>query len=498
MNDLVLVVQLILAAVFAVAGISKLGDRASFRQAMSDFGVPAPLVPAAAVLLPLAELAVALALLSRYAWHGAAGALALLLVFIAGIGYNLARGRHPDCRCFGQLQSKPVGASTLIRNVALAGLAALVLWQGRDNPGLIDRMGDLTGGQIVMIVAGLAIVLGIAGLVTFLGHMLTQQGRILTRLDVLEARLNQLGASNQAAGAAANGTPAPQGLPVGASAPAFRLANLAGGETGLAELLAPGLPVMLLFMDPHCGPCAALMPEVGRWNREHAGRMTLAVVSRGKVKENRAKYGNAGLEHVLLQENYEVGERYSALGTPSAVAIRPDGRIGSLVLQGTDMIKSVLDRRPNGNGAAHQPAAQPLHAAVGQPAPEIRLPDLDGRIQTLSSVPGKETVVLFWNPGCGFCQRMLDNLKHWEQSDVSGKPDLLVISTGTPEGNRAEGFSSRVLLDSGFATATKFGAGGTPSAVLVDGQGRIASAVAVGAEAVMSLVAPLEVAVPQR
>jgi len=28
-------------------------------------------------------------------------ALALLLTFIAGIGYNLSRGRTPDCHCFG-------------------------------------------------------------------------------------------------------------------------------------------------------------------------------------------------------------------------------------------------------------------------------------------------------------------------------------------------------------------------------------------------------------
>ena len=168
--------------------------------------------------------------------------------------------------------------------------------------------------------------LGVAGLVWFLGSMLTQQGRILGRLDALEARLNQLGAPSQPASAGGNGTPAPQGLPVGAPAPAFRLANLRGSETGLAELLAPGLPLVLLFMDPHCGPCAELMPDVARWHREHAGRMTLAIVGRGKLKENRTKYGNAGLEHVLLQEKYEVGERYSALGTPSAVGIRPDGR----------------------------------------------------------------------------------------------------------------------------------------------------------------------------
>jgi hypothetical protein len=46
---------------------------------------------------------------------------------------------------------------------------------------------------------------------------------------------------------------------------------------------------------------------------------------------------------------------------------------------------------------------------------------------------------------------------------------------------------TRTLLDEGFSTGRKFGAGGTPSAVLVDGNGKIASDVAVGAPAVMAL-----------
>jgi thiol-disulfide isomerase/thioredoxin/uncharacterized membrane protein YphA (DoxX/SURF4 family) len=500
-HDLILVAQVLLALVFAVAGISKLANPAGSRTAMTDFGVPHSIAPLAAILLPLAELAVAVALLTTYTWYGAAGALALLLIFMAGIGYNLARGRHPDCRCFGQLQSKPVGASTLIRNAALAALAGAVLWAGPDvtEPGLLGRLGDLTGGQVAILAAVLAVALAVSGLVWFLGSLLSQQGRILARLDALEARLNQLPAPSQGSGAAAAPPPAPVGLPIGAPAPAFRLADLAGRETGLAELLAPGRPLLLLFMDPHCGPCTALMPDVARWHREHGERMTLAIVSRGKLKENRAKYGNAGLEHVLLQENYEVGERYSAVGTPSAVAIRPDGRIGSFVLQGAEMIKSLLDQRHNGgpaaNGAHGHGHAQPAADAMGKPAPGIRLPDLEGRMQELAP-GGKETVVLFWNPGCGFCQRMRDDIKRWEASEAPGKPNLLVVSTGTVESNRAEGFSSPVLIDSGFATASKFGASGTPSAVLVDGRGHIASGVAVGSQAVLSLVAPLEVSVP--
>jgi thiol-disulfide isomerase/thioredoxin len=31
---------------------------------------------------------------------------------------------------------------------------------------------------------------------------------------------------------------------------------------------------------------------------------------------------------------------------------------------------------------------------------------------------GEESLVLFWNPGCGFCQQMLADLKEWEASST--------------------------------------------------------------------------------
>ena len=127
-----LAARIVLAAVFVVAGLAKLADRPGSRQALIDFGLSSRLATLLGTLLPLAELAVAVALLPLgSAWYGALGALALLILFVAGIGANLARGRRPDCHCFGQLHSEPVGWPTLARNGALAALAGFVVWQGR-------------------------------------------------------------------------------------------------------------------------------------------------------------------------------------------------------------------------------------------------------------------------------------------------------------------------------------------------------------------------------
>src|SRR5690348_10994712 len=103
-------VQVLLAAVFATAGTAKLLDRAGFQRALVGFGVPQALAAALAVALPLAEIAVAVALVLRpSARWGAVAALVLLLVFVVGILRAMRQGRAPDCHCFGQIHSAPAG-----------------------------------------------------------------------------------------------------------------------------------------------------------------------------------------------------------------------------------------------------------------------------------------------------------------------------------------------------------------------------------------------------
>jgi uncharacterized membrane protein YphA (DoxX/SURF4 family) len=63
--DLVwLAARLVLAAVFAVAGVAKLADRDGFRRAVEGFGDPAKLSSIVARLIPVIELGVAIALIS--------------------------------------------------------------------------------------------------------------------------------------------------------------------------------------------------------------------------------------------------------------------------------------------------------------------------------------------------------------------------------------------------------------------------------------------------
>ena len=130
---------------------------------------------------------------------------------------------------------------------------------------------------------------------------------------------------------------------------------------------------------------------------------------------------------------------------------------------------------------------------VGEPAPQIELPDLNGAPLSLTYFNGEKVVVLFWDPECAFCREMLPDLRAWEDNPPGETPKVLIVSTGTEEANREMGLSSPVLLDEQLVVGRAFGAPGTPSAVLIDEQGQIASELAVGVPAVLALAqAPQE------
>lgn len=462
-----LIARFALAAVFAVAGAAKLADPAGSRKSMVAFGAPALLAGPLAWLLPLAELACAIALIpAAWAAWGANGALALLALFTAGIGVSLARGRRPDCHCFGQLHSSPIGWKTVARNGALGAIAAVIVWQG-PGPGALEWWAGLDRFETAALAFGTALAaLAVFGLWTLV-HLLRQNGRLLLRLEAVEAKLGIDPSAKQ---------PMPlQGLPVNSAAPAFSLSDLDGGTVTLDLLREPGKPLLLVFSEPGCGACEELLPQLAGWQREHAGRLAIVPISRGEAEVNRAKSEKHQLRNMLLQKDRETSEAYMATGTPSAVLIT-DGRIASPVALGSDAIRALVAR-----------AVLPPPVKQGDPAPALQLPDLDGRTVDLTTLKGRRTLLLFWNPSCGFCQKMLPDVKTWERNRPKDAPELLVISAGSSEANREQGFRARVLLDPDFGAGQVFTATGTPSAVILDEEGRVASGVGVGAEAVLAL-----------
>jgi thiol-disulfide isomerase/thioredoxin len=468
-----------LAAVFAVAGAAKLADRRGSIGAARAFGIPERLAGVVGVGLPLAELGIAALLIPQETrWAAAGAALVLVAAFCVAIGAALARGTRPDCHCFGQLHSEPVGWRTLARNAVLAALALAIVATGRGDPGS-SVLGwgarvDTTGWVVLALGVALAVVAAAGGYA--LVHVLGAYGRVLVRLETVEERLREAGFELEA------GETMPElGLAPGTPAPAFWLPTTDGDRVSLADLLELGRPALLVFTSPTCGPCAVLMPDVARWQRDHAAELTVALVADGDVGAVRADAQEHGLEHVLLDTGRDVYEAYDANGTPSAVLVGDDGRVASWLASGPDWIGTLVGEALDGLGRTPG-------LPIGAEAPELRLPSLDGVERAVAEVATGPTVVLFWNPSCGFCRAMHDDLLAWQADPPPGAPTLLVVSAGDVEETRAERFTGTVLRDPDWALASAFGADGTPMAVPLDAGGRVAGPLAVGDDAVLGLL----------
>jgi uncharacterized membrane protein YphA (DoxX/SURF4 family)/peroxiredoxin len=328
--------RFILAAVFAVAGLAKLIDPLATRKTMAAFGLPRRAANLVALLLPFAELACAVALVSGpLARLGALGALLLLLAFIAAIAWNLWRGNTPNCRCFGQLGPAPISAATLLRNTLLSLLAILVFVLG---PAV--RIVPWVDYQSLPAALAFAAIVFLLLVVVAQGWVLVQAflhiEKLNQRLRLAEAHLGSgagpLAAQDMKAG----------GLPLGAPAPDFELPDLQGETVSLAARLSAGRPLLLVFLSPACPACKDLLPDLAAWQRAYAGRLSVTPISSGSREANLAMSAGLGLDGILLQDERSVAEAYHSRQTPEAVLIRPDGTLGSPLAGGNDSIRALV------------------------------------------------------------------------------------------------------------------------------------------------------------
>jgi peroxiredoxin len=321
MGLFVLALRLVLAGVFGTAGIAKLLDLEGSRRALGDFGVPRRMIRAGALMLPLAELTVAIALVPKgSARWGALAAIVLLLGFIGGIARALARGQAPDCHCFGQIHSAPAGRGTLTRNAGLAVVAAVVLWQA---PGASIAGSDAAGAEAVTIVVTV-----VAILVAALALQLWMSNRG-TRQELADARA-QLALF-------------PPGLPVGTLAPNFALKDLEGNTVTLDSLCARGKLVLLAFVGPRCGPCWLLLPHLHRWQETLSDRLTIALLAVGSESDNMELLEEHGITGGLfLHAGPDLMKPYRVEGTPTTVLVTSDRRIASATMAGVRPVEPAV------------------------------------------------------------------------------------------------------------------------------------------------------------
>jgi len=125
----------------------------------------------------------------------------------------------------------------------------------------------------------------------------------------------------------------------------------------------------------------------------------------------------------------------------------------------------------------------------GVVAPAFSLPTVDGQTVALSDYVGRRVLLVFSDPECAPCLELLPRL---DAAARAGDVPVLVISRGDVDTNRRKLAAARatltVALQAHWEISHLYAKFSTPIAYLVDEQGRIASEVAVGATAILSLL----------
>jgi uncharacterized membrane protein YphA (DoxX/SURF4 family) len=130
-RGLIVVSRLILGGVFIYAAIDKIAYPDQFAEIIRNYRIlPVETSNAVAIMMPWLELlAGAFLVVGIWSRENAAILSMLLVVFIAAIGYNLARGLDFDCGCFttSGAGNKSNAVMLLIRDVVLLGFGLHVI-----------------------------------------------------------------------------------------------------------------------------------------------------------------------------------------------------------------------------------------------------------------------------------------------------------------------------------------------------------------------------------
>jgi thiol-disulfide isomerase/thioredoxin/uncharacterized membrane protein YphA (DoxX/SURF4 family) len=133
---------------------------------------------------------------------------------------------------------------------------------------------------------------------------------------------------------------------------------------------------------------------------------------------------------------------------------------------------------------------------IGALFPDFELSDVGGDVVSLDALKAEHMPVLyvFVSPTCNPCKALLPEFEQW-QTELAEKVKVVFVSSGTAEDN-TEKFAGNaakiILLQKNRELADAVMAKWTPTAVLMDAQGRIASHVAAGDGAIRDLVAKIK------
>ena len=129
-------------------------------------------------------------------------------------------------------------------------------------------------------------------------------------------------------------------------APDFLLANLQGGNSGLADY--NNKLVLLNFWATWCIPCRQEMPSMeALWNKYRAQGLVVIAIAMDEGPAQRVSLFQQKLNlsfPILLAPNDETGSVYEVSGLPASYLIDHEGKIISRIIGSLDWASPEIDR----------------------------------------------------------------------------------------------------------------------------------------------------------
>jgi peroxiredoxin len=162
---------------------------------------------------------------------------------------------------------------------------------------------------------------------------------------------------------------------------------------------------------------------------------------------------------------------------------------GKVLIHLRELEKEYIEHlRASEEGAESDEPPPPPGLAPGVEAPPFTLPDLAGVEHRLDDYRGSAIVIAFFSPHCGYCRQMSPRLGKLGRKGRR----LLLVTQGEVADNQtlaeADSWRCDVVRDDEWKVFRQYAVIGTPAGYLVDEEGRIASQLAVGADAVLGLL----------
>ena len=82
-----------------------------------------------------------------------------------------------------------------------------------------------------------------------------------------------------------------------------------GDDNFEAEVLRSGLPVLIDFWAPWCGPCKSIAPIIEELAREYEGRLKVAKLNVDENPGTPSRYGVRGIPNLIILKGGAVKEQ---------------------------------------------------------------------------------------------------------------------------------------------------------------------------------------------